>query len=194
MSADGSYVFFEDTDGLTPQALNDKPIGERHGRVVYAHNIYEYHDGDVHLISDGADISQGGDYSSPVHLLGTDPTGDDVFFSTLSQLVPQDTDSDIDVYDARVNGGFPTPLETPECTSDGCQGPLSAAPTLLSPGSEFQAGANPPLAVAAPVAKAKAKAKAKKCKQGTTLKHGKCTKTKGKRKIGAKKSNQRRGK
>jgi hypothetical protein len=38
---------------------------------------------------------------------------------------------------------------------------LSAASTLLSPGSEFQAGGNPPLAGAPPV---KAKAKAKKSK------------------------------
>ena len=60
VSADGAYVFFESTDGLTPQAFNQVIIGENNieGTKVYAENVYEYHDGNVYLISDGRDLSE----------------------------------------------------------------------------------------------------------------------------------------
>lgn len=183
VSADGSYVFFESTDGLTPQAIDNKQVIFE-GLPQYVKNIYEYHDGSVYLISDGQDIS------GHVHLLGTDASGGDVFFYTVDRLVPQDTDTQIDIYDARVDGGFPVPVSQPECSGDGCQGPLAAAPVLLSPGSEFQAGGNPPLAASAPVVKRKAKPRAKpaKCKQGYMRKKSKCVK-----KPKAKKSTHRKG-
>jgi hypothetical protein len=169
VSEDGSYVFFQSTDGLTPQALNHKIIGYRavhlgdtSGPPVYANNIYEYHDGNVYLISDGRDVDQGPRESSDVELVGTDASGADVLFATVDQLAPTDIDSNVDVYDARIDGGFSEPVSPPECSGDGCQGPLSGIPTLLSPGSEFQAGGNPPLASTAPAAKPKAKKAAKK--------------------------------
>ena len=155
VSADGSYVFFESSAALTPQALEGFK------------NVYEYHSGQVSLISDGRDITligAVGRLTSAVKFLGTDASGADVFFTTGDQLVGQDTDSNMDIYDARIGGGFPAPAVPPSCEGEGCQGPLSAAPTLLSPGSEFQAGGNPPL-TGEPVARSKAKPK-KKRKRG----------------------------
>jgi hypothetical protein len=67
------------------------------------------------------------------------PSGSDVFFQTFDQLVPGDTDPQQDTYDARTSGGFAEPPPPPPCQADSCQGPLSGAPVLLSPGSEFQA-------------------------------------------------------
>ena len=129
---------------------------------VYGNNIYEYHDGNVYLISDGLDVYENSSQGSAVELLGTDESGADVFFTSADQLVPQDTDTNIDIYDARIDGGFPAPVLPPECSGDGCQGPLSSAPTLLSPGSEYQAaGGNVASGVsvsATDAAKAKAKA------------------------------------
>ena len=164
VSADGSYVFFQSPDGLTPQALNMAVIGKssataNFGENLYANNVYEYHGGHVYLISDGQDISSH-EGNSQVKLLATDPSGRDVFFRTGDQLVGQDQDSNVDIYDARVDGGFPSPAEPKTCTGDACQGGLSGTPALLSPGSEFQAGGNPPLAP--PTNKIAAKAKAKK--------------------------------
>jgi hypothetical protein len=139
VSGNGSYVFFQSSDGLTPQALNNVSSGG-----VTAQNVYEYHDGSVSLISDGQDIADVpfgfGSYKSSVTLIGTDSSGDNVFFTTEDQLVPQDTNTTVDLYDARVDGGFPPPPAAPECQGDACQGQLGAAPVLLSPGSEFQAG------------------------------------------------------
>jgi hypothetical protein len=150
VSADGSYVFFESPVALTPQALNER---ER------LQNIYEYHDGRVSLISDGQDTS------GRVKLLSTDESGADVFFTSIDQLVGQDSDTNLDVYDARVNGGFPAPESPIPCAGEACQGPLSGAPTLLSPGSEFQQGGNPPLAATSTVAPTTAR-KTAKTKQG----------------------------
>ena len=152
VSADGSYVFFESSDGLTPQALNHvqiHPIGaelvELELGPFYAENVYEYHDGNVYLISDGRDVSSG--LVNPlVSLLGSDPSGRDVFFTTTDELASGDSDTQLDIYDARVDGGFSGGGSPVECVADACQGALSGAPVLLSPGSEFQAGGNPPLA------------------------------------------------
>ena len=161
VSADGSYVFFQSADGLTPQALNQVVLRESEGTRVYANNVYEYHDGNVYLISDGRDLAEVFGESA-VHLLGTDESGADVFFSTADPLAPSDIDANMDIYDARVDGGFAAPAVKQQCAGDECQGVLSSAPVLLAPGSEFQAGGNPPLAPPAPVAKPKIKKVKKK--------------------------------
>jgi hypothetical protein len=191
VSADGSYVFFQSIVGLTPQALDRKELGtySNDGNPPvpqFANNVYEYHDGRVSLISDGQDLSYkpipSAGEPSRVQLLGTDESGRDVLFTTTDRLVGQDTDTTADIYDARIDGGFPPPASPAQCSGEACQGPLSAAPTLLSPGSEFQAGGNPPLAagatsksVAKPKAKKKANTKASRCKGR------KCAKRKGRK-------------
>lgn len=154
VSANGSYVFFESPVALTPQALSEVKGAE--GTVE---NVYEYHDGQVSLISDGQDAT------GRVQLLTTDESGEDVFFTTADQLTGEDSDTNLDVYDARIDGGFPPPAAPAPCDGEACQGELSAAPTLLSPGSEFQQGGNPPLAAPPATTKSKqAKAKRRRTK------------------------------
>ncbi len=173
VSADGSYVFFQSIVGLTPNAFDREAVGNEGPFPIYADNVYEYHDGRVSLISDGQDVHIFNSYFQLAsELIGTDPSGEDVYLTTMDHLVGQDTDTNIDIYDARIDGGFPGPAQSPSCSGDACQGPLSAAPTLLSPGSEFQAGGNPPLtAESTPKAKPRAKAKAKTKAKGK-VKHG----------------------
>lgn len=190
LSNDGSEVVFESADGLTPRALNGLTENYEYERApgvfesVHYHprNVYEYHDGHVYLISDGEDTTATAERSA-VRLDGISPSGTDIFFETASQLVAQDTDTQADVYDARVGGGFAAPVSLlPSCSGDACQGTLSAPPVLLSPGSEFQSGSIPPPEGNngfAPMAKPKAKTKA--CRRGFTRKHGKCVKNKTKR-------------
>ena len=160
MSDDGSYVFFQSPVGLTPPALNNVAI-DSEGDL--AQNIYEYHDGHVALISDGKDTSaiprvSGNLQVSSVVLAGASTSGSDVFFTTVDQLVPQDTDTEVDIYDARIGGGFPAPSESARCQGDICQGLPSSPPLFGVPSSTTFSGAGnlaPPLA--SPASKPKAK-------------------------------------
>jgi hypothetical protein len=183
VSADGSYVFFQSVVGLTPQALNQQVIGQTKVLLpgdptepIYAQNIYEYHDGRVSLISDGQDLTHPFE-TSGIKLVGTDASGGDVFFTTNDRLVGQDTDTNTDIYDARVDGGFPAPAPAPSCVGEACQGQLSGAPTLLSPGSEFQAGGNPPLAAPTAAPALRPKPKSARCIKGYVKKKSKCVKS-----------------
>jgi hypothetical protein len=151
MSNDGSFVFFESPVGLTPGALNDVPVN---GGSYLAENVYEWEapgtevDGQlacrepagcVYLISDGHDTSEGGNAvaiptGSSVELIGADGSGENVFFTTADPLVGQDTDTETDYYDARVNGGFPAPPVEPSCqASEGCPRPPAPSPERFGP-------------------------------------------------------------
>jgi hypothetical protein len=105
-----------------------------------AQNVYEYHDGRVSLVSDGRDTSEA-DGPSSVSLIGTDASGADVFFTTVDPLVAQDTDTQLDVYDARIGGGFPAPAASSECQGEACQGALGAPLSLGVPSSATFSGA-----------------------------------------------------
>lgn len=132
VSADGSRVFFSTSDALTPQALNG---------VV---NVYEYHAGHVGLISDGHDTVVTTGERPAVELVGTDESGRDVFFTTADRLVPQDTDDQVDLYDARVEGGFAPLPEAAPCVGDSCKASPSVSPSLLVPGAPSSMGGTPP--------------------------------------------------
>ncbi len=140
ISEDGSMVFFSSADALTPLALNQVCIRKEEGVCVsYADNIYEYHDEHVSLISDGHDdvsVEEG-----PVsELLGTDESGRDVFFTTADNLVPQDGDTQVDIYDAREDGGFAPVQEPAPCSGDSCRGVSSPPPSLPAPVTSMVAG------------------------------------------------------
>jgi hypothetical protein len=163
MSDDGQHVFFQSPTGLTSTALNDHPVTGNPN--VLAENVYEWaadgaHYGEgteatppcdqqggcISLISDGRDVnegtgSRGENNTSAVELLGVDATGENVFFWTADQLVAADTDTQVDLYDARVNGGFPTPPPPPACedgetlTGGTCRGQGSTSSVFTAPAS-----------------------------------------------------------
>ncbi len=146
MSADGSRVFFSSAAALTPLALNSVVVGEEKGRPLYAINVYEYHDGQIGLISDGHDVTTENGHTT-TELIGTDESGSDVFFTSGDRLVPQDTDAQVDIYDARIDGGFASPVEPSQCSPGACKGPAGEVPSLLAPSSTSV----PAEAVGAPV-------------------------------------------
>jgi hypothetical protein len=161
ISDDGAYVFFQSPEALTPQALNNVPLPRGFG---VAYNVYEYHDGHVSLISDGRDSHEGLGTISTVALVGASPSGADVFFTTADPLVAQDTDTQLDIYDARIGGGFPTPATAQPCPSE-CQGTLSGTPLLPSAASATLAaegGLTPPGAATSGQPKPKALTRAEK--------------------------------
>ena len=77
-------------------------------------------------------------------LMGVSPSGRDIFFQTAAALVSQDTDEQLDVYDARENGGFVASSGRPECSGAGCQSPGELAVLQASPGSVAFPGENTP--------------------------------------------------
>jgi len=134
ISNDGASVFFGSPEALAPGALNDVCAYESFGVCrVSAENIYEWSGGQIYLLSDGRDSNSLLAASPATRLMGADPSGENVFMTTTSALVPQDTDSQIDLYDVRTNGGFP-PEATPVPCSSTCHsgGP---PPSFIAPAS-----------------------------------------------------------
>jgi hypothetical protein len=165
MSDDGAYVFFDSPVALTPQALDDVLVGtDGNGNPVYAQNVYEWHAGHVYLISDGRDATQnsGASFGCPpfasVCLLGSDASGANVFFSTTNRLVAQDTDTELDFYDARIcTSGDPcitSPPPPASCRGDACQGAATTPPPLpLAASVSFSGAGNLKPGAPAPPAK-----------------------------------------
>ena len=163
ISDNGAYVFFDTSEKeLVPTATN----GLR--------NVYEWHEGAISLISSGQDANNS-------YFLGTDASGADVFFGSHARLVPQDTDTSGNLYDARIDGGFPVSQGAAACESeddsDACQSP-ALPPSEVSPFSlTFSGPGNLPsksslvVPVIVPVP-------GTKCKRGFTKKKGKCVKNK----------------
>jgi Tol biopolymer transport system component len=173
MAEDGT-VFFNSTDALVPHASDGRE------------NVYEYEDGHVYPISDVA-----GGYNS--FFMDASANGDNVFFATADQLLPQDASNNVVVYDARVGGGFPVTVSSPSCDNgDSCKSPPAPQPALFgAPGSATFSGPGniAPVTVTPAV---KTKTKAVKCKKGYEKKKNKCVK-KATPKKKAKKSSNRKG-
>ncbi len=145
VSDNGAIVVFQSSAALTSRAIVGFP------------NMYEYHGGVVSLLSDGQDRTTGQGGFPSVSLVGMDDTGANVFITTADQLVEQDGDTTLDVYDARIGGGF-SPPTTPGCSGDACQGALASIPGFSDPSSTTQvAGENAIEAPPPPAARPKAK-------------------------------------
>jgi hypothetical protein len=146
ISDDGSTIVF--TTGRPLQAGAESGVT----------NVYEWRQGWVSLISNGR--GGGEELMTPA----VSPTGSDIFFGTEQGLIPTDIDDIGDVYDARVDGGFPNPpLPEPLCESgETCHGPgprETLQPTL---GSEVNRHGPEPVE--------------KPCKKGFVKRHGHCVK------------------
>jgi hypothetical protein len=165
ISDDGHRIFFDSPDRLTNEA--PEPAGTRAPQSLaiageYEPSVYEYEEGQVHLIAPAA------------LLLTSTPSGDDVFFDTYAHLSANDADGLPDVYDARVGGGFPV-LAPPACSGTSCQGVPAPAPLFETPASvtfNSPAGNFPPPSTAVP--KSKSKQKPAKCKRGLVKGKRKC--------------------
>ncbi len=178
MSADGSRVFFTSAASLAPRVEANST------------NVYEYSDGAVYLISGGNDTSS---YTGQptLALLGTDPSGRDVFFMTSSQLVPEDGETQMVLYDAREEGGFPAKTPSPGCADEACRGTSGTLPQFSMAGSANQAGGGNfvPTTSPPPVVKPEARA----CRKGLVRKRGKCVRRHGPRRPRARKADKLRG-
>jgi hypothetical protein len=146
-STNGNFAFFSAQSELVPQDINGETPELISSGTSTSSDVYEWRRNGV----DGCDHAQGclalitnGIDGTKNELLGTTPSGRDVFIATHSQLVPWDKDSQGDVYDARIGGGFPPPPTRPvECEGDACHNPANppndptpSSSTYEGPGNE----------------------------------------------------------
>jgi hypothetical protein len=145
-STDGDRVFFDTPAALVPADVNGEVVPPG-GHYSSSSDVYEWRRAGVggcsHVQGCVALVTSGhGSDRNLISLLGTTPSGRDVFFTTKESLVPSDNDTANDIYDARVGGGFPEPARTVECVGDACSPPF-APPTDLTPSSAtFQGAGN----------------------------------------------------
>ena len=123
---DDGRVFFTTPNALIPSLDTN---GEE--------DVYEYEEGQVHLIS-------GGKGSGGSVFYDASESGNDVFFVTGQSLVAADKDGYDSIYDARVGGGFEAEsaaVEPEPCKSEeGCRAPAHEAPSEQFPASSTLAG------------------------------------------------------
>jgi hypothetical protein len=176
ISADGSTVVFATTAPLVSRDTNSHRIEKgaplptggtcrEEGGCTFGEDVYEWEEsghgtcaepgGCISLVSDGVDRhgTQGGALLSA--------SGRDITFVSARGLVPADTDGVRDVYDARVEGGFPRPAEPAICKSNEiCHGPVPPEPSPPTLGTETFVGPPNP----------------KYCPKGFVKRHGHCVK------------------
>ena len=131
-------VFFSTPESLLPQDSNGVA------------DVYEYdgETGQLSLLSPGT----GGD---PTTFADASADGGDVFVQTRRQLLPEDRDSLVDMYDVRSDGGFPEAASVPApCVADECQPQSPAVPGFGAPASVgFSGAGNLPGVTGKPAAK-----------------------------------------
>jgi hypothetical protein len=113
---DDGTVFFDTAVPLVPADHNGK------------RDVYSYHGGALTLISPG-------DGNFTASFADASADGSNIFFLTDEPLVNQDTNGELDLYDARIGGGFPAQSPPPppaSCLRSDCgvaeSGPLTSPP------------------------------------------------------------------
>jgi hypothetical protein len=169
---DSGRLYFDSQDSLVPADTNGN-----------AEDVYQYEPegmGSCNRQGGCVSLISGGREATDSNFLAIDDSGANVFFTTRDRLAPADTDELIDLYDARVNGGFPPPPSVGECRGEGCQltppvppESMPASPNVVDPGNVKPGG----------------------CKKGSVKRRGRCVKKPKheKHKSQAKKAKQARG-
>jgi hypothetical protein len=152
ISDDGRLVFFTSPERLVPEDTDGT-------RDVYA---YDTLTGRLSLLSSG----QSDDDSV---FLEASPDGRNIFFTSRQRLLGWDTDGGDDLYDARVDGGFPEPAPIPaSCGGSSSCRTGAPAPGARAPGSQGFSGPGDP-------------SPSRGCRKGKTKRRGRCVARKAKK-------------
>jgi hypothetical protein len=121
-SAGDRIAFFHSMSRLVPEDTDD------------ASDVYQWRNGELSVLSTGT--------TRNVFYAGNSADGEDVFVMTRAQLSWQDWDEALDVYDARVGGGFPEPPSSAPCDAAAgeCQQARPTSPPSPSETDEPGAG------------------------------------------------------
>jgi hypothetical protein len=141
LSDGGKRVFFDSYEGLVLADTNGKQDAYQweaagSGSCTSASRSYvPASQGCISLISSGQSPADS-------EFLDADPSGANAFFTTAEGLVPQDYGL-VDLYDARVDGGFPQPPATPPvCEGEACQSPPEAPNDPTPASAAFEGAGN----------------------------------------------------
>ena len=141
-------------------------------------DVYEYENGQDHLISSGTSIAGSYFYEASGKNRETGQEGEDVFFASSQRLVDGDTGNGPVLYDARVNGGFvAAPTERAPCDENCRNGAQESSPPATPASLAFSGEGNPLPAASPPPPKIK-KIKPGPCKKKFIRRRGKCVEKK----------------
>lgn len=130
LSGDGTTAAFATEEGLVSADVNQGT------------DIYEWRNGVTGLITDGVSAFQESFLTAP-QVVAVDRDGSDILFALISpqgNLTGFERDRLLNLYDARIGGGFEPPVAPAPCEGDSCQGPLQAAPPSQQSASSVQQG------------------------------------------------------
>jgi len=139
LSANGDRLFFNSYDALLPRDTNgqldvyewEAPGAGSCTADEANPSYFPGRGGCLYLISSGESANESEFWEAS-------EDGSDVFFTTESRLLASDPGS-MDLYDARVGGGFPQPGSEAECEGEACQSP-PGPPESPTPASEARLG------------------------------------------------------
>jgi hypothetical protein len=128
LSANGRRLFIPTTENLVAEDTNG--VSD-----VY---LYDTITGETSLLSRGDD-------EDGTWFQDASQSGDDVFLVTRAHYLNADPEKLVDIYDARVNGGFPDPpISDAPCVADGCRGQATSPPGEITPSTpRFEGPRNP---------------------------------------------------
>jgi hypothetical protein len=127
LSDDGRYVFFSTEERLVSEDTNGTTDAY----------VFDVTTGKPGLLSSG-------NSAEPAFFLDASATGRDAFIITREPISGWDIANAYDIYDARVNGGFPEPPPPPpSCVGDACQPPPLALDDATPASSGFRGSGNP---------------------------------------------------
>jgi hypothetical protein len=178
--AENGTVVFSSQLPLTPEAVEGHVVvDELEIPVGTAENFYEYRDGEVYLLNSANEMLPPFKRSRSnlgTWLLGVDASGRDIYFGTASDLLGEGSSGQVNLYDAREDGGFSAPPAPAGCEGEACQGtppptpgvfgaPASATVVADSGGSTSAVPALP---------KSTDVSTKKKCRKGTKRERNRC--------------------
>jgi hypothetical protein len=179
LSSSGRRLFFNAYDSLVPGDTNGRKDVYEWERAdegectAQSSTFSKQNGGCLYMISSGQSPADS-------ELFDATPSGSDVFFSTQSSLLPQDYGL-VDVYDARVNGGLPSPpLPAPSCEGEACQGTPTPPDDPTPASSTFRGAGN---------VREGSKPSKPRCGKGKARRKGRCVKQKAKKKPAKKRAN-----
>lgn len=159
LADDGNRVFFNSFDALVPQDVNG--VQDVYQWEAPGSGTCEVGDPDYFAVNQGCvNLISVGHSPARSQFMDASADGGDVFFTTESSIDPRDPGL-VDIYDARVGGGYPPPPpEDESCVGDSCQ-VVPAPPGVETPASATFQGP--------PDAKPKTR-----CRKGKVRRKGRC--------------------